>query len=295
MVLSALAEGLDPSAAERVFGYRQATITTWLTRAGGHAQTLHERFFRNLHLPHLQLDELRTRLRSATQILWLAIDPCTKLIPVLQLGPRTQHMAHVLIHALRERLAPACLPLFTSDGLNLSFYALTAHFGQWLAVCRQGRNVRQWQVEPRLIYGQVKKCYRRRKLLRVSHVMRLGTQADLSVALQGMGFSGRLNTAYIERMNLTIRHGIAALARRTWATAQQTPPLLAHLEWWRGYYHFVRPHASLRVALMQPRERGGKRLAQRYRQRTEALAAGRTHRRWTACEVLSCALPPVSA
>src|SRR5258708_2346153 len=29
MVLSALAEGLDPSAAERVFGYRQATITIW--------------------------------------------------------------------------------------------------------------------------------------------------------------------------------------------------------------------------------------------------------------------------
>jgi transposase-like protein len=37
MVLSALAEGLDPSAAERVFGFRQATITRWLTRAGGHA------------------------------------------------------------------------------------------------------------------------------------------------------------------------------------------------------------------------------------------------------------------
>jgi hypothetical protein len=28
MVLSALAEGLDASAAERVFGYRQATITS---------------------------------------------------------------------------------------------------------------------------------------------------------------------------------------------------------------------------------------------------------------------------
>jgi hypothetical protein len=34
VVLSALAEGLDASAAERVFGYRQATITTWLSRAG---------------------------------------------------------------------------------------------------------------------------------------------------------------------------------------------------------------------------------------------------------------------
>jgi hypothetical protein len=33
VVLSALAEGLDPSAAARVFGSRHATITTWLTRA----------------------------------------------------------------------------------------------------------------------------------------------------------------------------------------------------------------------------------------------------------------------
>jgi Integrase core domain len=153
----------------------------------------------------------------------------------------------------------------------------------------------RWQVEPRLIYGQVKKSYRRRKLVRVTHVMRLGTKEALTVALQGMGLSGRLNTAFIERVNLTVRHGIAALARRTWATAQQSSHLLAHLEWWRAYYHFVRPHQSLRVALVQPRERGGKLVAQRYRQRTLAMAAGRTTRRWTAREVLSRPLPPVSA
>ena len=297
MVLSALAEGLDPSAAERVFGFRQATITIWLSRAGEHAHTLHERFFCHLHLPHLQLDELRTRLRCATQVLWLwlAIDPLTKILPVLQLGPRTQHMAHVLIHSLRESLAPGCLPLFTSDGLNLYFYALTAHFGQWLQVGRRGRNVRRWQVAAELIYGQVKKSYRRRKLVRVTHVMRLGTEPALKAALQGLGLSGRLNTAFIERLNLTVRHGVAALARRTWATSQQSPHLLAHLEWWRAYYHLVRPHEALRVALLQPRERGGNRLAQRYRPRTPAMAAGRTTRRWTAREVLSCPLPPLSA
>jgi hypothetical protein len=110
-----------------------------------------------------------------------------------------------------------------------------------------------------------------------------------------LGFSGRLNTAFIERVNLTVRHGVAALARRTWATSQQASQLLAHLEWWRAYYHFVRPHISLRIALMQPRERGGRLLAQRYRQRTPAMAAGRTTRRWTAREVLSCPLPKVSA
>src|SRR5512142_1426641 len=204
-------------------GYRQATITTWLSRAGEHAQILHERSFRTLWLPHLQLDELRTRLRSAKQILWLwlAIDPLTKIVPVLQLGPRTQTMAHRLIHSLRELLAPGCLPLFTSDGLNLYFYALTAHFGHWLTGGRRGRKVCQWQVEPGLIYGQVKKSYRRRKLVRVTQVMRLGTEDALKVALQGLGFSGRLNTAFIERVNLTVRHGIAALARRTWATSQQ--------------------------------------------------------------------------
>jgi len=297
VVLSALAEGLDLSAAERVFGYRQATITTWLSRAGQHAHTLHERSFCHLHLPHLQLDELRTRLRCAKQILWLwlAIDPLTKILPVLQLGPRTQNMAHTVIHTLRQVLVPGCIPLFTSDGLNVYFYALTAHFGTWRQERRRGRNERWWQVEPSLIYGQVKKCYRRRKLARVTPVMRLGTEDALKAALQGLGFSGRLNTAFIERVNLTVRHGVAALARRTWATAQQSPYLLAHLEWWRAYYHFVRPHQSLRMTLVQPRKRGGKLVAQRYQQRTPAMAAGRTTRRWTAREVLSCPLVPISA
>jgi transposase-like protein len=111
MVLTALAEGLDPSAAERVFGYRQTTITTWLTRAGEHAQSFHEHFFCHLQLPYVQLDELRTRLRSNTHVLWLwlAIDPCTKILPVLHLGLRAQNAAHTVIHSLRRILA-AFLP-----------------------------------------------------------------------------------------------------------------------------------------------------------------------------------------
>src|SRR5262245_21515724 len=55
-VLTALAEGLSVSAAMRVFGHRQATITTWLIRAGGHSATLHDRIFQRLHLPHIQCD-----------------------------------------------------------------------------------------------------------------------------------------------------------------------------------------------------------------------------------------------
>jgi hypothetical protein len=107
MVLAALAEGLDLSATSRVFGSRQATITTWLTRAGVHAQLLHKRSFCHLQLAHVQLDELRTRLRSHSRVLWLwlAIDPRTKILPVLHLGPRTQNTAHTVIHSLRNILA----------------------------------------------------------------------------------------------------------------------------------------------------------------------------------------------
>ncbi len=178
-VLSAVAEGLTVAAAERVFGHREGTITTWLTRVGEHSAILHDRWLRHLHLPHLQLDELRTRLRLRAHVLWLwvALDPLTKLIPVLHLGTRTQTAAHHVIHELADRLAPDCLPVFTSDGLNLYFYALSAHFGEWLSAV--GHRTRQWQVMPSLLYGQVKKAYRRRKVVRVTRVMRCGRLDDL--------------------------------------------------------------------------------------------------------------------
>jgi hypothetical protein len=67
--------------------------------------------------------------------LWLAIDPLTKIVPVLHLGPRTQHMARLLIHSLRQILAPGCLPLFTSDGLNVYF---SAALGPFWTVARSG-------------------------------------------------------------------------------------------------------------------------------------------------------------
>ena len=84
---------------------------------------------------------------------------------------------------------------------------------------------------------------------------------------------------------------VAALIRRTWSTMQEASQFLMHLEWWRAYSHFVRPHESLRVRLEQPRARGGNRQRQRYRQRTPALAAGLTNRRSPVRELLALPLP----
>ena len=70
--------------------------------------------------------------------------------------------------------------------------------------------------------------------MRVTHVLCCGTREALKAALTGLGLSGRLTTAFVERVDLTLRQSVAALARRTWSTLQDTPQLLLQLEWWRA-------------------------------------------------------------
>src|SRR4051794_2177108 len=102
-----------------------------------------------------------------------------------------------------------------------------------------------------------------------------GTMANsLRQGLIKLGFNGRLNTAFTLRLNLTVRHSIAALSGRSWSTAQSQSELLLHLEWWRAYYHFARPHGSLRIELGSPVAQSVKGRPQRYRNRTPAMAAG---------------------
>jgi IS1 family transposase/transposase-like protein len=279
--------GLSAAEVQLLLGHSDTTLRLWLTRAGLHAQRVHHHFFQNLPLGHLQFDELYTTLRDKAQDLWIwvAFDPKTKLIPALQLGPRTQAMAHAVVHAVGHVLAPGCIPVCTSDGLNLYFYALTAHFGAWCTDPTTGKT--SWQVALNLLYGQVKKAYRRRKIVKVERQMQLGQLADLQAALRDQGFTGSINTAFIERLNLTLRHALAALTRRSWATAQLTPELEVHLEWWRLYYHFCRPHQALRTKLETPHARRGRQTPRGYQACTPAMAAKFTDHVWSVEELLS--------
>ena len=72
---------------------------------------------------------------------------------------------------------------------------------------------------PALIYGQVKKTYRRRKVVRVTHVMRCGTVAAFRATLCALGLSGRLNTAFVERVNLPSGRG-----SQRWRDEHGPPP-----------------------------------------------------------------------
>ena len=266
-----LLERRDPSLA--VPPWRQGRSRRGVPRrisTEGYADRVHHCLLRGLRLPHLQLDEIRVRLRLRHRAtwLWLALDLATKLIPALALGPRTQHTAHALVHGLRAALAPDCVPVVTTDGLRHYFYALTAHFGRW--VTARGR--RRWEVHPALLYGQVHKQYRHRRLARVRRRAVCGQGGRLRAALRSLGWTGLVQTAFVERLNLTARQSVAAPHRRTWATAHGVAGVLRQVAWWRAYYHFSRPHRSLRC---------------RGRPCTPAMAAGLTTHRWTTLEALS--------
>jgi hypothetical protein len=52
-------------------------------------------------------------------------------------------------------------------------------------------------------------------------VMRMawGTRAALAAVLKVQGFKTLIQTAFVERVNLTLRRGVAPLMRKTWAYA----------------------------------------------------------------------------
>jgi len=65
--------------------------------------------------------------------------------------------------------------------------------------------------------------------------MAWGTRAALAAVLKAQGFKTLIQTAFVERVNLTLRRSVAPLMRKTWVYAQTTAHLHLHVEWWRPY------------------------------------------------------------
>lgn len=224
---------------------------------------LHEQVFKNLVVGHIQLEELVNKVgrQGRRGWVWTAEDALSKAWLAWWVGKRTQAEAHRLIHRVKGVKVENCVPVCTSDGLQQYFYALTAHFGTWEK--EVGHRQPVWRVLPELLYGQFRKVKVGRKRKQVYTRMLCGQRADLEAVLQIIGLTGKIQTAYIERLNLTLRHLVAALSRRGWALAA-------------GYYNFCRPHHALRLPLGEGR----------FRSRTPALALGVTDHRWSVHEFI---------
>ena len=148
----------------------------------------------------------------------------------------------------------------------------------------------RWMPLPELLYAQVVKTVRRRRLVRVTHRVVFGTLEAVKQVLAALGW--QINTAFMERLNLTIRQHVAAVGRRVTTLCKGEDGLRQQLALYHVYYNFCLPHASLRQPLPQPVPTNGTGSATQWRPRTPAMAAGLTDHVWTLREVLLFRVPP---
>ena len=102
----------------------------------------------------------------------------------------------------------------------------------------------------------------------------------------------QINTAFIERLNLTIRQHVAAVGRRVSTQCKGEDGVRQQLALYHVYYNFCLPHASIRPPLPQPLPTKGAGSAKQWRPWTPAMAAGWTDHVWTLREVLLFRVPP---
>ena len=141
-----------------------------------------------------------------------------------------------------------------------------------------------------LLYAQVVKSYRRRRLVGIKHRVVFGTQLAIEQVLAACGWT--INTAFVERLNLDIRQRVAAIGRRVNTLCQGEAGLQQQLVLFQVYHNFVLPHASLRQALAAPMATNGRGSAKVWRPCTPAMAAGLTDHVWGLREVLMFRVPP---
>jgi len=310
-VIGCLAEGLGIRGTARVFELDPNTVLGWLVEAADQLRAFSHYFLHDLHLTQVQLDELYTvlsavkdqemsedeaieRLSRSPAWVWVAMAPESKLLLTIEVGARTLGMAQRIIHQVGQVLAAGCVPLFLTDGFKEYTTALLTHFGHWVHPERRQATGRapkpRWMPLPHLLYAQVIKTVRRRRLVRLSHRVVFGTLAAVHDVLAPCGW--QINTAFVERINLTIRQHVAAVGRRVSTLCKDEDGLRQQLALYHCYYNFCLPHTSLRQALPHPAPTNGNGTAKRWQPRTPAMAAGLTEHVWTLREVLLFRVPP---
>jgi IS1 family transposase len=310
-VLACLAEGLGIRATARVFEVDPNTVLQWLVEAAEHLRAFSRYFLCDVHVEQWQLDELYAvlrdlkageisddeaiqRLQRSPYWVWTAMDPQSKLLLVIDVGTRTLEMAQRVVHQVVQRLMPGSVPLCLTDGLKDYGTAFLAHFGQWMQPARRRDKgplpKPRWIPVPALLYAQVVKSYRRRRIIGVKYRVVFGTIERVQQVLSACG--RKINTAFVERLNLDIRQRVAAVGRRVNTLCQGEEGLRHQLTVYHAYDNFCLPHSSLRQPLLVPEATNGSGSAKVWRPCTPAMAAGLTDHVWSLAEVLRYRVPP---
>lgn len=229
-------EGVSKSAIARIEGLSWNTVSRWLELAARITRSINDAKLREFDLAELQLDELNTFLGYSNQQTWLfaGIEVSSRLWPAMLVGPRTWRNTNSFIRSIADSSTWTGFPLITSDGMKFYGSAIQLTFG---VGC---------------VHAQVIKKIKQNRVVKVGTKLVIGSEWRLQDALVESEDSSKLNTAFIERLNLTIRQGSAYLHRRSPWHARKKRTLTDHLELLRFHYNFCRPHSSLKFGNLGP-------------------------------------------
>jgi len=232
--------------------------------------------------PQAPLGRKRGRGRSlGSTWIWRAVAPEYRLRLASLVGNRPLYSARRLLRRVR-RCLDGSLPLFTSDALRHYAEVLLEVCGVWAHPRPTGRPGRprapRRVAPPELRYAQVQKHRKHGRVVEVTRRVIFGestqVQAEAAALRRANGRPGQINTAYIERDNLTLRQELRRLARKTLGFSKNRRELQHALEYIDAHANFVKPHQSLR-------QRASPDSGRRWVPRTSAMAAGLTDHRWT--------------
>jgi IS1 transposase len=177
-------------------------------------------------------------------------------------------------------------PFFTSDKLPAYVAALVANYSVLEPPPTKrgpGRPRKQPRrlIDPQLRYAQVDKRRQGGRVVEVRRRIIFGTAGEIDVILKADGCGSAVNTAYVERNNLTMRQNVGRLVRKTLSFSKKVHYLRRHIALEDAVYNFVKPHRSLRQPTHDSQNKRRK-----WEQRTPAMAAGLTDYIWSIEELL---------
>ena len=210
--------------------------------------------------------------------IWTALDPESKLLISFFIGQRTLEDCKLFIEDLAGRIKTR--PLFTSDELAHYQTTLAGQFSTFEEQAKTGKRgrprVARQVVDPELMYATVHKTRENGKVVKVTRNIVFGDTEKVSKILDSSPVSKTINTAFVERSNLTLRNHSKNLTRKTICFAKRREGLHAQLCIVATYYNFSKPHSGLTLNTV------GKKI-----RRTPAMAAKIIDRVWLLDEILA--------
>jgi len=289
-IARSLAEGVCVAVTARVQNVDKKTVLLALNKAGEQAKRVSRSLLMNVRISECQLDEMWSFVGKKEKNLdpveklqrslgdawiWIAFDAINKIVLAYIVGKRTLPHAVSLLEEVK-RITIGIPDLFSSDQLDQYTKALLQVYGKMIYPIRKpgpGRPPSPRLIPPEdLLYVQVVKQYKRYRVVKVTRKIVFGDPEKINEILAVSPVSNKINTAYVERNNGTIRHMNARCERKTYCFSKCIENHECQLALSLAYYHLCRTHKTL---------------TKRYgRLTTPFMAANLTDHVWTMSELL---------